>query len=204
MLRLQLPVSRIAEVLHVSRPLVYKTMAENNLRPRRYSDTSDAAVSQAVASIKSQHPNASEVMLAGHLRAQGMHVQRSKIRKAVHDLDPSVVERKRPAIRRRVYSVPCPNYIWHIDGNHKLIRWRFVLHHGIDGFSRLITFCLCSTNNRASIVYQSFRQAVHKYGRPFRVRTDHGGENIDVWRDMTEAWGDDAKSVIVGSSVHNQ
>ena len=105
------------------------------------------SVSQAVASIKSQYPNAGEVMLAGYLRAQGILVQRSKTRKAVHGLDPSVVERKRPAIRRRVYSVPCPNYIWHIDGNHKLIRWRFVLHHGIDGFSRLITFCLCSTNN---------------------------------------------------------
>ena len=34
----------------------------------------------------------------------------------------------------------CPaQTIWHIDGNHKLIRWRFVVHRGIDGYSRMIT-----------------------------------------------------------------
>ena len=28
----------------------------------------------------------------------------------------------------------------HIDGNHKLIRWGFVIHGGIDGFSRKIMY----------------------------------------------------------------
>lgn len=26
-------------------------------------------------------------------------------------------------LRRRTYSVPAPNSMWHIDGNHKLIRY---------------------------------------------------------------------------------
>ena len=26
-------------------------------------------------------------------------------------------------VRRRRYSVPAPNSLWHIDGNHKLIRY---------------------------------------------------------------------------------
>ena len=39
------------------------------------------------------HPNAGEVMLQGHLRAQGISVQHSKIRNAIHDLDPSVTTR---------------------------------------------------------------------------------------------------------------
>ena len=30
-----------------------------------------------------------------------------------------------------------PNSLWHIDGYHKLIRWRVIIHGGIDGFSRL-------------------------------------------------------------------
>ena len=41
---------------------------------------------------------------------------------------------------RRVYSVPGSNYLWHIDGNHKMICYRLVVHGGIDGFSRLITY----------------------------------------------------------------
>ena len=37
-------------------------------------------------------------------------------------------------IRRRVYCVDGPNSLWHIDGHHKLIKWRFVVHGGINGF----------------------------------------------------------------------
>lgn len=53
-------------------------------------------------------------------------------------------------------------------------------------------------------MFSLFQEAVPKFGRPFRVRTDHGGENVAIWRDMTMAWGEEARPVIVGSSVHNQ
>ena len=78
---------------------MYKAMAEYDLQETFYSDISEADIQHAVSSIKGNHPNAGEVMLQGHLRAQGINVQRSKIRKAIHDLDPSVTTRKRPAIR---------------------------------------------------------------------------------------------------------
>ena len=112
--------------------------------------------------------------------------------------------RKRPPINQRAYFVPCPNYLWHIDGNHKMISWRFVIHHGIDGVSRLVMFCRCSGNNRATTVFSLFQEAVHKYGRPIRLRNGHGGENVCIWRDMTASQGEEACSVILGSSVHNQ
>ena len=144
-------------------------------------------------------------MVQGHLRAQGINVQRSRIRATIRDVDPQGVRaRQHLRILRRVYSVPCPNYLWHVDGNHKLIRWGFVLHHGIDGFSRLVTFGKFSTNNRATTVLQLFREAVVRYGHPVRIRTDHGGENVEIWRYMVETHGEDLRPVIVGSSVHNQ
>ncbi|KAF7653786.1 hypothetical protein LDENG_00078580 [Lucifuga dentata] len=49
--------------------------------------------------------------------------------------------------RHRRYSAEAPNSLWHIDGNHKLIRWRIVIHGGIDGFSHLIVYLNASTNN---------------------------------------------------------
>ena len=90
----------------------------------------------AVSSVKTDHPNAGEVMVLGHLHAKGIHVPRAKIchASAIHRLDPlGPTECRRPPIRRWVYSVPCPNYVWHIDGNHKLIKWHLVVHHGIGG-----------------------------------------------------------------------
>ena len=60
------------------------------------------------------------------------------------------------------------------------IRWRIIIHGGIDGFSRIPVFLKASNNNRASTVLQLFMEAVSEYGLPSRVRSDKGGENVDV------------------------
>ena len=142
LLSLQLPISEIARSLGVSRPTVYTLIKEHNMPYQgRFTNHSEENLRDAVTSIKQEFPNSGEIMVQGHLRAQGINVQRSRIRATIRDVDPQGVRaRQRLQIRRGVYSVPCPNYLWHVDGNHKLIRWGFVLHHGIDGFSRLVTF----------------------------------------------------------------
>lgn len=104
------------------------------------------------------------------------------------------------SVARRVYSVPGPNSLWHIDGLHALIRWRFVIHGAIDGFSRLIVYLFCSTNNRTDTVLANFIDAVHRHGWPSQVRSDKGGKNIDVAEAMLRYRG----SHIAGVSVHNQ
>ena len=91
-----------------------------------------------------------------------------------------------------------------VDGHHKLIRWKMVTHAGIDGFSRMITFMKCFTNNEATTVYNLFLDAVSLYGLPSRVRTDYGGENRLVAQHMLENHGTHRSSVMTGNSVHNQ
>ena len=85
--------------------------------------------------------------------------------------------------------MPGPNGLWHIDGHHSLVNWGFIIHGGIDGFSRLIVFLKCSTNNRSETVEQCFISAIEQYQWPSRVRTDHGGENTRVWQLMEEIRG---------------
>ena len=79
-----------------------------------------------------------------------------------------------------------------------------VTHCAIDGFSRLIVFLKCSNNNRADTVYNLFLQAVGQYGLPSRIRCDQGRENVRVAQHMLHHRGVERRSVLVGSSVHNQ
>ena len=101
-------------------------------------------------------------------------------------------------------NVNMQNSLLFADGHHKLIRWRFVTHAGIDGYSRVIVYIECSNNNRAQTVYSLFLRAVQQFWLPSRVRCDQGGENYSIALHMLWHRGVDRRSVIVGSSVHNQ
>lgn len=128
-------------------------------------------------------------------------VQRSRLRQSIHELSGSLPLSQ--PIQRRTYSVGGPNALWHLDGNHKLIRWRLVIHGGTDGYSRLITYLKCSNNNRSDTVLDNFVLATQVFGIPSRVRTDKGGENVKVWDFMEQNRGSSRNSYITGSSVHN-
>ena len=171
----------------------------------RYTTISDNELDNTITQIYRDQHKMGEIMLMGHLRSKGIDVQQKRLREAIHRVDPEgVEERKAKGIKRRVYEVPYPNYIWHIDGNHKLIRYRLVIHCAIDGYSRLITFLQCSDNNRSATVLELFDKATSEFGMPKHVRTDHGGENVGIWTTMYNAYGDENNPVFTGRSVHNQ
>ena len=120
-------------------------------------------------------------MLRGYLQSINVIVQRRRVRESLSHVSPlSRVMWRHSPINRRIYKVPGANSLWHIDGHHKLVRWRFVIHGGIDGFSRMIVYLQCSTNNCAATVMTLFHKAAEKYGVPSQVRSDKGGENILV------------------------
>lgn len=81
-----------------------------------------------------------------------------------------------------------------------------MIHAGIDGYSRLLVFIRCSTNNRAETVLNLFLSGVSRYGLPCRVKTDKGGENVGIAQFMLNHHlrGPGRGSHITGRSVHNQ
>jgi hypothetical protein len=42
-------------------------------------------------------------------------------------------------IDRQKYSVPHSNYMWHLDGHHKLIKWGVVIHGIVDGYCHTVS-----------------------------------------------------------------
>ena len=95
------------------------------------------------------------------------------------------------------------NSLWHIDGHHKLIRWRLVTHGGIDGYSRTIVYLRCSINKEGSTVLSLFTDSISKHGVPEQVQSDLGGENIQVWRYMVQHHSS-SLAVLTGASTHNE
>ena len=141
----------------------------------------------------------------GYIRSLGLRVQQKRVAKALVRVDPTNSGLRWAAlIKKRKYNVPGPSSLWHIDGHHSLVNWGFVIHGGIDDFSRSIVYLKCATNNRKETVCGLSEEEISKFGVPSRVRSHKGGENVMVWDLMTEIRGAVRGSYIAGSSVHNQ
>ena len=56
----------------------------------------------------------------------------------------------------------------------------------------------------AGTVYNLFLQAVGQYGVPSWIRCDQGRKNMRVAQYMLHRQGVERRSILVGSSVHNQ
>ena len=197
----------ISRMLLVSRWTIHRRVSEFGLTHlSRFSDITDEQLDGKVSAFLNEHGClVGTSMVLGHLRSEGLNIQRERVRKCLARVDPRNVRiRWAITVSRRAYSVAGPNSLWHLDGHHSLITWGFVIHGAIDGFSRLVTFLHCSTNNRSGTVADLFLNATQGYGWPSRVRTDHGGENTQVWQLMEDRRGPNRGSFLVGSSTHNQ
>lgn len=115
---------RIAEVLGVSLSTVRRRMNDYNLCIRSlYSVVTDEDLDRIVSDIKQEFPNCGYRLMKGHLLHRGYRVTQARIRESLHRVDPEgITIRWSSVIYRRKYAVRSPLSLWHIDGNHKLIR----------------------------------------------------------------------------------
>ena len=88
-----------------------------------FSDITDEDLKSLILDIQQEMPDVGQSMLRGLLNARGIHVSVVRLRDCLSEMNPvSGALRWASPITRRVYSVPHPNALWHLDGNHKLIR----------------------------------------------------------------------------------
>jgi hypothetical protein len=151
------------------------------------------------------HGRDGEGLLRGYIVGLGYRVTRLQLRASIHRVDPAGPEyRLSEVIQRRRYVSLGPMDCLHIDGNHKLFRWKLVIHGGIDGCTREIVFLKCSDNNRAQTVFSEFLRGCVEYNMiPLNTRTDYVGENVLVYRFMNDVVGN-GRTARVGTSQENQ
>ncbi|XP_068717887.1 uncharacterized protein [Montipora capricornis] len=177
-------------------------MTELHLTNRsRYTctDIGDDMLDSFVQRIITNFPRSGMKTINGCLVSQGIRVQRARLRNSLKRVDP-VGRRLRSIniIRRLVYNVRFPLSLWHMDGNHKLVRC-------IDGYSCVIIYLACKSDNKSSTVLNLFQDAVKRWGLQSRNRGDMGVENRDVAYYMLShpVRGPGRGSYITGRSVHN-
>ncbi|XP_041931226.1 uncharacterized protein LOC121694889 isoform X2 [Alosa sapidissima] len=152
-------------------------------------------------------------MMHERCRLAGLRVTRDAVCEIQTTLDPEAVAlRKGKKLRRRSYSVPGPNYMWHMDSYDKLTPFGIGVNGCIDGFSRHIIWMKAnSTNSNPCVIAAYYVEAVTKLGGCSKIlRSDRGTENVHANRlqmffredDTGEVHG--TPCVIQGRSTANQ
>ena len=110
-------------------------------------------------------------------------ISRHTVATLMREIDPDGVEvRKRRRLKRREYSSPGPNFVWHIDGYDKLKDFGFPIHGCIDGYSRKVLWLeLSRTNNNPAVIAAFYLDCLKELGGcPVILSTDPGSENCTM------------------------
>ena len=115
--------------LSVSRNTLWRRLKETGVTLEKYSTIlCDDELDERLRVLRLRYPNCGQIMLRSMLSAQGIHIQRHRLRESI---DPD-----------RTYSR------WR---QYCLIRWCMVIHGCIDGFSRLVLYLQCENNCNCSL-----------------------------------------------------
>lgn len=68
--------------------------------------------------------------------------------------------------------------MWHLDGQHKLVEYGFIVHSTIDGKTRFVPSIRASSNNLAATMLDVVLEGCERCGVPAKIRGDRGSENV--------------------------
>jgi putative transposase len=175
-----LPVSRQAELLNISRGSVYYL-------PRATS-TSDLALMRRIDELHLDYPFAGARMLRDLLAAEGAIVGRLHASTLMKRMGIEAIYRKpntsKPAPGHKVYpyllrrlAVTRPNQVWAMDITYVPMARGFVyLAAIIDWFSRRVLSWRVSISMEAAFCVEALEEALARHGRPEILNTDQGAQ----------------------------
>lgn len=113
----------ISAMLNISRMTLHRRRTEYGMLVEPARSVTDSQLITIVNQLRRELPDVGQSLLAGRLRAMGLHVTRNRIREVVRRSDPlNTAFRWHGLTNRRPYSVPGPNSLWHI-GIPEIMHW---------------------------------------------------------------------------------
>uniref|UniRef100_T1JNL6 Resolvase HTH domain-containing protein n=1 Tax=Strigamia maritima TaxID=126957 RepID=T1JNL6_STRMM len=111
-------IEQISKVFNVSSSTIFRLMKKFGLRKKDMPQLTDTALDEVVRKCSQQFPHWGVVMQHGHFKSQGINVPLIRLYEANRRVDPEgLCFRLRKVLKRRVYNVPGPQKLWHLDGN---------------------------------------------------------------------------------------
>lgn len=134
----RITMTKLARLLGIHRHTLRAHLKHHDV-DYKFAALSDADLDILVKVYRSANPESGIRYLVGFLRTHGLRIQRSRVTRSIARVDTLGRRlRQRTKIQRRKYKVSRPNYLWHMDGHHKLIQWGIVIHGIVDGYSRTV------------------------------------------------------------------
>jgi hypothetical protein len=131
-------IKMIAKLCHVSTKTVRSQLREHRI-DFGYSKISQNLLDHLCRLYKDRKPNSGYRYILGWLKSHNIKVTKQAVLDSLKRIDAvGQALRRYGTVVRQPYSVPRSNYLWHMDGHHKLIAWGIVLHGIIDGFCRTV------------------------------------------------------------------
>lgn len=130
--------SGLARTAQIHRHTLRKQANAENL-DIGFSDISNDELRELAIEFEIERPSSGRKFFIAYLRDRGIKVQRKRASEALNYLKRLNRRLITQRIERRQYAVPGYNRVWHLDGHHKLNRYKFVIHGLIDGFCRTVS-----------------------------------------------------------------
>jgi len=176
----ELPVSRQAKVLNISRGSVY-------YKPRPVS-AADLAMMRRIDELHLDYPFAGSRMLRDMLGREGVHAGRQRVATMMRRMGIEALYRRpdtsKPAPGHKIYpyllrglKVERANQVWAMDITYIPMARGFVyLAAVVDWFSRRVLSHRVSITMEADFCVEALEEAVAKHGRPEIFNTDQGSQ----------------------------
>jgi len=175
-----LPITKQAEVLNISRGSVYYL-------PRPVSET-DLAIMRRLDRLHLESPFAGSRMLRGLLAAEGCQIGRRHVKTLMRRMGIEALYRRprttTPEPGHKIYpyllrgiAITRPNQVWAMDITYIPMARGFVyLAVVLDWFSRRVVAWRLSITMQSSFCVAALEDAVARYGKPDIFNTDQGSQ----------------------------